>query len=173
VTRRRGGAASGGKFARNGSGAGAIGVGGGVYTRIDEWEKQLESRIASTVSSHGALHALRRELYVPISDVSQADDMAISMRVVLQGKRLIYESEAVARVDLPLESRIEFARKVRVANQVMRALMGLCQRLAAGWVMRLATPNRATAPSLAPMHWSSLPIGMSTDIRHSNVCATH
>lgn len=106
-------------------GAAAIGRGEGLYTRFDEWQKALESRIGSTVAAHGALHAVRRELFVPISDPSGADDMAISMRVVLQGHRLVYEPRAVARVDLPWDARMEFRRKVRIANQVMRALRDL------------------------------------------------
>jgi cellulose synthase/poly-beta-1,6-N-acetylglucosamine synthase-like glycosyltransferase len=108
-----------------GSGAGAIGRGESLYARFDEWQKHLESRIGSTVASHGALHAVRRDLYVPIRDASGADDMAISMRVVLQGRRLVYEPDAVARVDAPADLRAEFVRKVRIANQVMHALLGL------------------------------------------------
>ena len=108
-----------------GPGAAAIGRGEGLYTRFDEWQKFLESRIGSTVAAHGALHAVRRELYVPVSDPSGADDMAISMRIVLQGRRLVYEPAAMARVDLPHDARVEFARKVRIANQVMRALWHL------------------------------------------------
>lgn len=103
----------------------AVGQGEGLYTRFDEWQKQLESRIGSTIASHGALHALRRELFIPIVDRSAADDMAISMRVVLQGRRLVHEPEAVARVEPPLGGRTEFGRKVRIANQAMWAMWGL------------------------------------------------
>lgn len=103
----------------------AIGRGEGLNTRFDEWQKALKSRIGSTVAAHGALHAVRRELFVPVSDPSGADDMAVSMRIVLQGRRLVYEPRAVARVDLPSDTRLEFWRKVRIANQVMRALWDL------------------------------------------------
>ena len=107
----------------------AIERGDGLYSRFDEWQKLMESRIGSTVSAHGALHALRANLYVPVADTTVADDMAISMQVVLQGKRLVYEREAVARVERPDGVRTEFARKVRIANQVMRAMFGLKKSL--------------------------------------------
>ena len=104
---------------------GGIGRGEGLYVRFDEWQKRLESRLGSTVASHGALHAVRRELYVPVRDAAGADDMAISMRIVLEGWRLVYEPEAVARVEVPADVRSEFRRKVRIANQVLWALFGL------------------------------------------------
>ncbi|HSA54083.1 MAG TPA: glycosyltransferase [Gemmatimonadaceae bacterium] len=107
------------------AGGGAIGRGEGLYTRFDEWQKRLESLIGSTISAHGALHGIRRELYRPVADGSGADDMAISMRVVLQERRLVYEPDAVARVETPAGARAEFRRKVRVANQAMRALAGI------------------------------------------------
>lgn len=119
------GGATGRKAHAEGSDGGAIGCGEGLYTRFDEWQKRLESRISSAVASHGALHAVRRELYVPVRDAFAADDMAISMRVVLQGRRLVYEPDAVARVDAPADARAEFRRKVRIANQVMWAMLGL------------------------------------------------
>jgi cellulose synthase/poly-beta-1,6-N-acetylglucosamine synthase-like glycosyltransferase len=107
------------------AGQSAIERGDGLYSRFDEWQKLLESRIGSTIGAHGALHAIRRDLYVTVHDTSVADDMAISMRVVLQGRRLVYEREAVARVERPVDGRTEFARRVRIANQVMRAMFGL------------------------------------------------
>jgi cellulose synthase/poly-beta-1,6-N-acetylglucosamine synthase-like glycosyltransferase len=103
----------------------AIGRGEGLYARFDEWQKGLESDIGSTVAAHGALHAIRTELYVPVLDSTVADDIAISARVVLQGRRLIYEPNALARVERPVDVRAEFRRKVRIANQVIRALLGL------------------------------------------------
>ncbi|HJU75807.1 MAG TPA: glycosyltransferase family 2 protein [Gemmatimonadaceae bacterium] len=106
----------------------AIARGEGLYVRFDEWQKHLESRIGSTISAHGALHALRKELYIPMRDPTAADDIAISVRVVLQGKRLIYEPDAIARVERP-DRRSEFARKVRIANQAMVALFGLKRAL--------------------------------------------
>ena len=99
--------------------------GEGLYARYEEWQKRLEGAAGSTVASHGALHAVRRELYSTIEDPAVADDQAISARIVLQGYRLAYEPNAVARVEPPREGASELRRKVRIANQVLLALFDL------------------------------------------------
>jgi cellulose synthase/poly-beta-1,6-N-acetylglucosamine synthase-like glycosyltransferase len=96
-----------------------------LYWRYDKWQKRLESRIGSIFAADGTLYAIRRNCYVPIADPAQADDIAISTRVVLQGKRLVWEDEAVAWEDAPVEGAQEFRRKVRVTNHSVRALLNL------------------------------------------------
>jgi len=96
-----------------------------LYWRFDKWQKGLESDLGSIFAADGALYAVRRALYVPIADPAQADDIAISTRIVLRGFRLIYEPRAVAWEEAPVEGRDEFRRKVRVTNHSVRALLGL------------------------------------------------
>lgn len=105
------------------------GAGEGLYWRYDKWQKRLESRIGSVFGADGALHAIRRDLYVPIRDTAQADDIAISARVVLQGRRLLFEPRAVTSEEAPSDARVEFRRKVRIANQTFRAIVGLGREL--------------------------------------------
>jgi cellulose synthase/poly-beta-1,6-N-acetylglucosamine synthase-like glycosyltransferase len=99
--------------------------GEGLYWRYDNWQKQLESRIGSIFAADGSLYAVRRHLYVPIDDPAQADDIAISTRVVLQGRRLIFEPRSVAYEVAPEEGKDELRRKVRVTNHSVRALLNL------------------------------------------------
>lgn len=96
-----------------------------LYWRWDQWQKKLESTIGSMFAADGTLYAVRRELYVPIADPAQADDIAISARVVLQGYRLIFDPTAEAYEEAPTEGRDEFRRKVRVTNHSVRALLNL------------------------------------------------
>ncbi len=103
----------------------ATGRGETAYWDLDTWLKRLESRVGSAFAADGALYALRRELYVAPADPAQADDIAISTRVVLQGRRLVTEPRAVAFEAAPAEARHEFARKVRVTNHSVRALLAL------------------------------------------------
>jgi hypothetical protein len=51
------------------------------------------------------------ELYIPIRDTSEADDLGISARAVLQGRRLIFEPDAVTSEDAPTDARQEFRRE--------------------------------------------------------------
>jgi cellulose synthase/poly-beta-1,6-N-acetylglucosamine synthase-like glycosyltransferase len=97
----------------------------GLYRGFDEWMKEQESNIGSAVAADGTLHAVRRNLYNPGHDAAAADDMAISTRVVVQGYRLVYDPRATVLVEPPIESGSEFRRKVRIANQVTRALLGM------------------------------------------------
>jgi len=99
--------------------------GEGLYWRYDKWQKKLESSIGSIFAADGAFYAVRKDLFVPVDDPAQADDIAISARVVLQGFRLLYEPAAVAWEEAPREGRKEFRRKIRVVNHTVRALLGL------------------------------------------------
>lgn len=105
--------------------ADATATGENLYWSFDKWLKSLESRVGSIFAADGSLYAIRKELYVPIEDPAQADDIAISTRVVLAGYRLVYEPEAVTFEDPPVEGHEEFTRKVRVTNHSVRALLNL------------------------------------------------
>ncbi len=100
-------------------------VGENLYWRWDQWQKMLESAIGSIFAADGTLYALRRSLYVPIEDPAQADDIAISARVVLQDYRLVFDPNAIAYEEAPVEGADEFRRKVRVTNHSVRALLNL------------------------------------------------
>lgn len=119
------GAVCGRKLYRVAPGADATAAGEGLYWRFDQWQKEQESRLGSVFAADGTLYAVRRELYPPIEDPAQADDIAISTRVVLQGKRLVLAPEAIAIEDPPVDGREELRRKIRVTNHSVRALLNL------------------------------------------------
>ena len=123
------GGVCGNKELRPRPGADATQGGEGLYWRYDKWQKGLESAIGSIFAADGTLYAVRRDVFVPIDDRAQADDIAISTRVVLQGRRLLFEPSAVAWEEAPAEGRAEFRRKVRVTNHSVRALLALGSRL--------------------------------------------
>lgn len=106
-------------------GADTTEVGENLYWRYDQWQKELESAIGSIFAADGTLYAVRRALYVPIADPAQADDIAISTRVVLQGRRLVFDRDALAYEEAPVEGADEFRRKIRVTNHSVRALLNL------------------------------------------------
>ncbi|HYO74957.1 MAG TPA: glycosyltransferase family 2 protein, partial [Thermoanaerobaculia bacterium] len=103
----------------------ATGEGEGMYARWDKWQKVRESRIGSVFAADGLLYAIRRSLYVPITDPAQSDDMAISMRVVTQGYRLLYEPNATAYEKATVRASEEFVRKIRITNHSVSALLKL------------------------------------------------
>jgi cellulose synthase/poly-beta-1,6-N-acetylglucosamine synthase-like glycosyltransferase len=107
----------------------STGDGEGLYARWDLWQKVRESRIGSVFAADGLLYAIRRELYVPVTDPAQADDIAISARIPILGYRLLFEPKATAWENAAVEASSELRRKVRVTNHSVRALLNLRSRL--------------------------------------------
>jgi cellulose synthase/poly-beta-1,6-N-acetylglucosamine synthase-like glycosyltransferase len=110
-------------------GGDATGEGEGVYARWDKYQKTLESRIGSVFAADGLLYAMRKELYVPITNPSQADDITVSVQIPLRGYRLLFEPNATAWEDGTVHAASEFRRKVRITNRSVRALLGIGSRL--------------------------------------------
>lgn len=105
----------------------ATGRGEGLYWRYDAWVKRLESAAGTMYGADGALYAIRQTLYRPPAELAQADDLAISGRVALQGYRIVYEPRALCFETMPRDGWIEFRRKVRVANHTLRAIVDLAR----------------------------------------------
>ena len=106
-----------------------VSSGENLYWKYDKFIKRLESSIGSAVAADGSLYAIRASLYRPLDDLAQADDHAISSRVVTEGYRLILDERAVAYEEPPGEGRREFRRKIRVANHTAASIMNLPEAL--------------------------------------------
>lgn len=107
----------------------ATGEGEGLYARWDKWQKTLESKIGSVFAADGLLYAIRRELYVPITDIHAADDIAISTQIPIRGYRLLFEPNATAFESAGVNAEQEFGRRIRVTNHSVRAVLGLGRHL--------------------------------------------
>lgn len=141
----------------------ATGEGEGMYVRWDKLQKVLESRIWSLSTADGLLYAIRRDLYVPLTDPSCGDDMTISPQVPLRGFRMIFEPQATAWENATIEARSEFRRKARIANRCTRALVkGIGPRLVTTWYGLEVLSHkvlRHTVPFfLIPMFFASIPL---------------
>jgi cellulose synthase/poly-beta-1,6-N-acetylglucosamine synthase-like glycosyltransferase len=96
----------------------------GLYWRYEKALRSAESRIHSLLGATGALYAVRRELLAPLPEQAILDDVIAPMRVVLAGRRVVFEPRA--RVfDRVCPPRLEFRRKVRtlVGNYQLLRLM--------------------------------------------------
>lgn len=93
-----------------------------LYWRYDTWLKELESQTGSVVSAHGGLYAVRRRLYLPVTDTSVTDDFAISTAVIEQGYRLVFEPGARACEHTTTEARREMRRRVRLMTRGLRGV---------------------------------------------------
>lgn len=109
---------------------------GSVAGAYWEFERRLrcnEAAVHSAVGATGAVWAMRRELWSALPAGLLLDDLYTPMRIVLGGRRVGYEPEAVA-----LETRLptpgqEYGRKVRTLTGVMQ----LC-----AWLPAVLSPLR-------------------------------
>ena len=85
----------------------------GIYWKIEKFVRKLESATGSVVGATGAIYAVRRSLYTPIPQGTILDDVFVPMHVVLQGKRVVFQSSARAHDKIFANDGKEFARKVR------------------------------------------------------------
>jgi cellulose synthase/poly-beta-1,6-N-acetylglucosamine synthase-like glycosyltransferase len=86
-----------------------------LYYRYERWLQRAESAIGSMVGVDGALHAIRRELYVSPPPDTVLDDMAIPMSVAQSGHRVVFEPQALAFEQGARTAVEEFRRRVRIS----------------------------------------------------------
>ncbi|HZS50751.1 MAG TPA: glycosyltransferase family 2 protein [Bryobacterales bacterium] len=85
----------------------------GVYWRYEKWLRALESATHSVIGATGAIYAIRRELFTPLPPGTILDDVLIPMRIVLGGKRVVFDSSARAYDLAAANPKAEYARKAR------------------------------------------------------------
>jgi biofilm PGA synthesis N-glycosyltransferase PgaC len=103
-----------------------IGASEAIYWRYETFLKMQESQLASTLGAHGALYAIRKELYPYPPQGTINDDYVIPLSVLRKGFRSVYEPSAVAYEEA--QEMTGFGRRVRimVGNiQQLREIRGL------------------------------------------------
>jgi poly-beta-1,6-N-acetyl-D-glucosamine synthase len=89
-----------------------------------EWRLQERaSALYSMAGADGAMYALRRELFRPCPDDTLIDDYVIATSVVRQGKRVVFEPQAIGWEHGPASLSEEFHRKVRIAAGAAQGLL--------------------------------------------------
>lgn len=95
----------------------------GLYWRYEKKLRAMESDIHSVPGATGAIYAIRRQLFAPLPHGTILDDVLIPMRIVLGGKRAIFDPAARAYDVVKQNPEDEFERK-------KRTLMGNYQLIA-------------------------------------------
>lgn len=89
------------------------GAGESFYWRYETVLKKLESNIGYIAGANGAIYAIRRLLFEPFPKNTINDDFTLSMKIVLHGKRSIYDETALGYEDVAPSMESEFRRHVR------------------------------------------------------------
>jgi cellulose synthase/poly-beta-1,6-N-acetylglucosamine synthase-like glycosyltransferase len=102
-------------------GGSGIGSGSGTYMSYENMLRTLETQLGSVVGVDGGIDAVRRELYVPMRP-DQLPDFALPLSVVEQGKRVVYEPNAVLYESALSHAEEELRMRVRVALRALWVL---------------------------------------------------
>lgn len=93
-----------------------------TYYSVEHNIQQLESDTGNLIGADGAMYALRRELFRPLLPDTLLDDFVLSMGVVQQHKRLIFDAEALGFEQNTAEIDSEYNRKVRIVAGGIQSL---------------------------------------------------
>lgn len=92
------------------------------YQEHNSRVNQYESDLHSTVTSYGALYAVRSELVSPLNNSKAADDFLMILRAMRVKRRVVVANKAIAN-EMPRNSMsIEAHRKVRTVSSGIAAL---------------------------------------------------
>lgn len=96
----------------------AVAAVGSAFWSFNEWSKSLESATGSVIGADGSLFAVRRKLHRPVPG-GLIDDLHVSLRVLLQGARVVRAPELLAYEAHSTSAVDEFRRKIRISCQCM------------------------------------------------------
>ena len=109
----------------------------GVYWKYETIIRLMEARFGATMTASGALYALRRQCFEPISSDTVIEDFVVPMRARQLGYSVIFDPEATAIEYAAPSVSGEFTRRVRLAVGSFRA-MGELIRVRMDFMTRLA-----------------------------------
>lgn len=89
--------------------------GEGLYWKYESTLKRLDSELYSAMGAAGELNAIRTKLYEPMSETALLDDFVMSMKLVEQGYKIAYTSNAYAMEYGSANLEEESKRKRRIA----------------------------------------------------------
>jgi len=91
----------------------SVGESVGLYWKYEKWLRRNESAVWSTLGATGAIYAIRRELWRPLPPDALLDDVLVPMRVVLEGRRIVFDEKARAYDHASTDAASETRRKTR------------------------------------------------------------
>lgn len=92
------------------------------YWDYEKFMKRRESDLSSLIGANGSIYAVRRADYVEI-DNGLISDFVEPLALVRNGRRVVYEPEAVSVEEASDSYGVEFRRKVRILTRSIRGLL--------------------------------------------------
>lgn len=91
-----------------------------IYKKYETILRKSNSQLRRVLNSDGALFAIRRGLYRPISP-ERGDDFELVIRVLIDGYHSVFEPEAIAYESASIATKGEIARKIRMVSWFIRS----------------------------------------------------
>ena len=113
----------------------------GLYWKYEKFIRKAESQSGSVVGATGAIYAIRKSLFMPLPHETLIDDVLIPLNIAAQGRRVIFDSTAVAYDVVSDDMTKEWHRKVRT--------------LAGNWQLLQLFPGLLN-PFVNPLWWRFL-----------------
>lgn len=98
-----------------------VGDGCTAYMRYENRLREAETRLGSIVGVDGGIDAVRRDLYRQMR-ADQLPDFVLPLTVVEQGRRVVFERDAVLQEEALGDEASEFRMRVRVSLRALWAL---------------------------------------------------
>ena len=95
----------------------------GLYWQYEQLLKKYESSLGGLLGANGAIYAIKRELYIPLSKDTVVDDFCIVMNVKKQGYKVLYNDLAIATEEIAPSLKEEYGRRVRIGVGNYKAFM--------------------------------------------------
>jgi cellulose synthase/poly-beta-1,6-N-acetylglucosamine synthase-like glycosyltransferase len=89
--------------------------------KFENFLKRCEARLGALPEVNRGIYAIRKDLFVPLSEKAAVDDFRIAMQVHWQGYRLLYDESAVATTEAPLPAH-EAQRRRRTQAEALHSL---------------------------------------------------
>lgn len=97
------------------------GDGCSAYMKYENLLRRLETRVSSVVGVDGGIDAIRRDLYQNMQ-ADQLPDFVQPLKVVTQGKRVVYCEKALLNEEILEDDQKEFNMRVRVSLRAYWAM---------------------------------------------------
>lgn len=101
-----------------------VGDGCNAYMKYENYMRSLETEVSSVVGVDGGIDAIRKDLYQPMNP-DQLPDFVLPLKVVTQGKRVIYCEQALLNEESLSSSQSEFRMRVRVSLRAYWAMLDM------------------------------------------------
>jgi biofilm PGA synthesis N-glycosyltransferase PgaC len=89
-------------------------LGDRLYWIYESYLKQAESHLGSIATADGEIFALRKRLFKPVSEKLINDDLVITLNIIQQDYRVIYDQSAITEEEASLSLKDDFNVKSRM-----------------------------------------------------------